>query len=70
MAAIFSLHRVKGMNCNFICRCSVFLLERETNELVAKVFDGDIRKEREVSITKLLTSSHFSVCLLSLFCLV
>ncbi|ELU14020.1 hypothetical protein CAPTEDRAFT_109907, partial [Capitella teleta] len=36
-------------------RCSVFLLERETNELVAKVFDGDVRSgkeelEREVRI--------------------
>ena len=26
-------------------RCSVFLLEKDTNELVAKVFDGDVREK-------------------------
>ena len=34
-------------------RCSVFLLEKETNELVAKVFDGDVQEGKEVSIWKL-----------------
>ena len=31
-------------------RCSVFLLEKETNELVAKVFDGDIREQKEIQV--------------------
>ncbi len=28
----------------YFFRCSVFLVEHETRELVAKVFDGDVRK--------------------------
>lgn len=28
--------------CGFFSRCSLFLLDRERNELVAKVFDGEI----------------------------
>ncbi|KAK2152627.1 hypothetical protein LSH36_324g02051 [Paralvinella palmiformis] len=31
-------------------RCSVFLLERETNELVAKVFDGDVQEGKESEV--------------------
>ena len=33
-----------------LCRCSVFLVERETQELVAKVFDGDVRKNKSGEI--------------------
>lgn len=36
--------------CIIFDRCSVFLLEKETNELVAKVFDGDVRSCKEVRI--------------------
>lgn len=28
------------------CRCSVFLVDSENNELVAKVFDGDIQEKQ------------------------
>lgn len=31
-------------------KCSVFLMESDVNELVAKVFDGDIASD-EVSVT-------------------
>ena len=31
-------------------RCSVFLVEKETEELVAKVFDGDVRKNESGEI--------------------
>lgn len=30
-------------------RCSVFLLDKESNELIAKVFDGDIRNNKQIS---------------------
>jgi len=31
-------------------KCSVFLMESDTNELVAKVFDGDIADNMEVRV--------------------
>ena len=39
----------------------MFLLERETNELVAKVFDGDIRNTKEVRTVNIYTLYIYTV---------
>ena len=37
-----------GMHgCSWLFRCSVFLLDKESEELVAKVFDGDVSEAVE-----------------------
>ena len=43
-SCVYALHGVY-----VLCRCSVFLVDKETEELVAKVFDGDIQ-EKQVAI--------------------
>ena len=43
-------------------KCSVFLMESDVNELVAKVFDGDIASD-EVSLHReFFIHLHYNVC--------
>lgn len=40
-------------------RCSVFLIDQEVDELVAKVFDGALANDNEVRSSGVLSCSDF-----------